>query len=178
MLRYLPKRVQRGFTLVELLIVVIIVSILAAIVIPQFASSTNDAKFAALTTNLSTLRSSVEMYYQQHGHYPSGAASSGGTPPAGGAAGTGAINTPQALIDQLTLYTNAAGQAATASDVNYKFGPYVKKGLPIESVSGIATVEVSAAGILGMTATGNAGGWKFDNKTGQLIANTTALQGR
>ena len=73
-----------GFTLVELLIVVIILSILAAIVIPQFASSTSDAKYSALDTNLATVRSSIELYYQQHGTYPGATASSGGTPPTGG----------------------------------------------------------------------------------------------
>ena len=173
-----PENGQRGFSLVELLIVVIILSILAAIVVPQFASSTNDAKYSALDSNLSSLRAATELYYQQHGAYPSAVAASGGTPPAGGAAGTGAINTPQAVIDQLTLYTNAAGQAATASDASYKYGPYLKKGIPVEPISSLAAVEVSTAGILGMTATGSTGGWKFDNKTGQFIANTAALQAR
>ena len=42
----------KGFTLVELLIVVIILALLAAIVIPQFASSTDDAKIASLDTSL------------------------------------------------------------------------------------------------------------------------------
>ncbi len=167
-----------GFTLVELLIVVIILSILAAIVVPQFASSTTDAKYSALDTNLGTMRAATELYYQQHGAYPSTVASSGGTPPAGGAAGTGAAGSAQAFIDQMTLYSNAAGQTATNSDAAYKYGPYLKKGVPTEPVSGIATVEVSTAGLLGMASTGNAGGWKIDNKTGQLIANTTALQTR
>ena len=168
-----------GFTLVELLIVVIILSILAAIVIPQFASSTSDAKYSALDTNLATVRSSIELYYQQHGTYPGATASSGGTPPTGGAAGTGAINTAQAVIDQLSMYTNTAGQAATNSDANYKYGPYLKKGMPADPFSNSAVVEVSTAGLLTMTATAatNAG-WKYDNKTGQFIANTTTLQAR
>ncbi|MFK7816838.1 MAG: prepilin-type N-terminal cleavage/methylation domain-containing protein, partial [Gammaproteobacteria bacterium] len=47
----------KGFTLVELLIVVIILAILAAIIVPQFSASTNDAKAAALQSNLANLRS-------------------------------------------------------------------------------------------------------------------------
>ena len=44
----LRKTIQKGFTLVELLIVVIILALLAAIVVPQFASSTDDAKLVLL----------------------------------------------------------------------------------------------------------------------------------
>lgn len=167
---------QRGFTLVELLIVVIILSILAAIVVPQFASSTTDAKNAALDANLSALRSATELYYQQHGHYPSAAVSAGGTAPGtGGAAGTGAKDSEKAFIEQLTMYSTAAGLTATTSDTtNYKYGPYLKKGIPMEPVSNSAAVDVITAGVLNMTATGAAtGGWKFDNKTGQLIANSS-----
>ncbi len=61
------KAIQQGFTLVELLIVVIILALLAAIVVPQFASSTDDAKLASLDTTLSNVRSAIDLYYQQHG---------------------------------------------------------------------------------------------------------------
>jgi len=159
---------QAGFTLVELLIVVIILGILAAIVLPQFASTTDDAKIAALDTDLSGLRSAVELYYQQHGAYPSAAGD-----------GTNAANTAAAFTSQLTQYSSAAGAVNNAKTTVFKFGPYLKKGIPTEPISGLATVEISAVGTLGMTATGAAtGGWKFDNKTGQLIANMTAHEGR
>ena len=173
------RLLQSGFTLVELLIVVVILSILAAIVVPQFASSTTDAKYSALDANLSGMRSAVELYYQQHGVYPSVAAASGGTPPTGGTAGTGAAGSNTAFIEQLTLYSNAAGQTSNLADANYKYGPYLKKGIPVEPISSSAAVEISTAGLLGMTATsGVDAGYKFDNKTGQLIANSTSLQTR
>ena len=50
--------------------------------------------------------------------------------------------------------------------------------LPAEPINNIATVEIVTTGTLGMTASGSTGGWKFDNKTGQLIANITAYQTR
>jgi len=55
-----------GFTLVEILIVVIILGILAAIVIPQFTSASQDARKNSLTSQLQTLRSQLELYKLQH----------------------------------------------------------------------------------------------------------------
>ena len=59
-------RTFRAFTLIEVLIVVIILGILAAIVIPQFADASSDAKLSALKTNLHTIRSQLQLYKMQH----------------------------------------------------------------------------------------------------------------
>ena len=56
----------RGFTLIEILIVVIILGILAAIVIPQFTNASQDARESALLSQLQTLRSQIEIYKLQH----------------------------------------------------------------------------------------------------------------
>lgn len=163
-------RLQQGFTLVELLIVVVILGVLAAIAIPQFSASTDDSKVAALDATLSNLRTAIELYYQQHGHYPSAVAAGGSF---------GAINTEAAFRDQLVNYTSAAGAASTTKDSTYKYGPYLKKStIPADPINNVATVEIVTTGTLGMTASGSTGGWKFDNKTGQLITNITAHQAR
>lgn len=169
------SRNQLGFTLTELLIVVIILAILAAIVVPQFASSSDDAKVSALQSNLARLRSAVDLYYQQHGAYPGANASSGATCPGGGAAGGGGINSEQALIDQLTRYTNAAGQSCTTTDATFRFGPYIKKdALPENPITTVATTAISTTGALGMIGDAPAAGWKIDVVTGQFIANDQA----
>ena len=121
------SHLSRGFTLVELLIVTIILAILASIVVPQFASTTDDAKLSALDSNLASMRSAVDLYYQQHGHYPSAVAATGATCPGGGAAGSGAADSAAAFVSQLSRYSNSAGQTCTTTDATFKFGPYLKK---------------------------------------------------
>lgn len=164
-------RLQDGFTLVELLIVVVILGVLAAIAIPQFSASTDDSKAAALDATLSNLRTAIELYYQQHGSYPSAVAAGGSF---------GAVNTEAAFVAQLVKYTSATGAASNTKDATYKYGPYLKKStVPTDPIKNVATVEVVTAGSLGMTATsGDPGGWKFDNKTGQLIVYIAAYQSR
>jgi general secretion pathway protein G len=61
---------KRAFTLIEVLIVVIIMAVLAATIIPQFADSTTDAKRSALEFNLHTMRSQAELYKMHGGSYP------------------------------------------------------------------------------------------------------------
>ena len=57
---------RNGFTLVEILIVVIILGILAAIVIPQFAGASADAKITNLRTSLANVRNQIEVFKAQH----------------------------------------------------------------------------------------------------------------
>jgi general secretion pathway protein G len=65
------NRRSKAFTLVELLIVVVILGILAAVVIPQFSDAGTDARFSSLQTNLATIRGQIELYKLQHnGEYP------------------------------------------------------------------------------------------------------------
>ena len=61
----------KGFTLVEILIVVVILGILAAIVVPQFTNAANDARQGNVETQTSTLENQIELYAaQNNGIYP------------------------------------------------------------------------------------------------------------
>lgn len=62
---------KTGFTLVEILIVVVILGILAAIVVPQFVNASDSAIKGALQSQLQTISSQVELYrVQNSGSYP------------------------------------------------------------------------------------------------------------
>ena len=72
--RTITKRNQsRGFTLIEILIVVVILGILAAIVIPQFTNAAQDANVSSARSQLQTMRSQIELYrVQNNGAIPAG----------------------------------------------------------------------------------------------------------
>jgi len=63
---------KRAFSLIELLIVVAILGILAAIVVPQFQSHATEAKEAAAKNNLHILRAAIELYATRHNSVPPG----------------------------------------------------------------------------------------------------------
>ena len=65
--------IERGFTLVELLIVVVILGILAGIVVFAVGNLTGNAKTNACATEKTTVQTAVEAYKAQNGSYPSGA---------------------------------------------------------------------------------------------------------
>lgn len=65
------KAKAQGFTLVEILIVVVILGILAAIVVPQFTAASESAQVSSMAATLQTVRSQLELYKVQHnGNYP------------------------------------------------------------------------------------------------------------
>ncbi len=168
-----PYYPQLGFTLVELLIVVVILGVLAAVVIPQFADSSDSAREAALKSNLGTLRSAIELYKSDHGDYPGLNASSGGTGCTGND-GTGAANSQQALIDQLTRYTDSNGASCDESVANFIYGPYIKKGVPDNPYTASSDFAMDATTALGGLSASGTEAWRYSDDTGELIANDSA----
>jgi len=166
------RPIQAGFTLVELLIVVIIIAILAA-----------------LDANLAAMRSAIELFRGQHsgGIYPGGVAGSGpagdtNTCAAGSTASTAAINTAQAFMDHLLMYSDASGKACNLGDaVTFKYGPYLRKGIPPDAITG----KGSAVGDIVVTTAGTplapaaaTGGWAYDTRSGQIVMNSNATDSR
>lgn len=61
---------KKGFTLIELMIVIAIIGILAAIAIPQFAKYRRKAYNSSALSDLKNVRTEIEAYYADHDSYP------------------------------------------------------------------------------------------------------------
>jgi len=168
-------RGQDGFTLIEMLIVIIILGILAMVIIPQVTVSSEDAKVSALKTNLSGMRSAIEMYYAQHNQtYPGTVKETDGT--------TATDNTTAvtAMVAQLTQFSDATGKvpADGIKTAAYPFGPYIKGGTlpenPFNNKKDVVcdkavTALTSAIGV--KRAATAATGWKYLPVLGVIFAN-------
>jgi len=144
------KRNNKGFTLVEILIVVIILGILAAIVIPQFTEASNDARISALVSDLQTVRSQVELYKIQHlDKFP-------------GWNGTTVVAAD--LVLDLTSKTDIAGAAGGT------LGPYLQK-FPTNSFNSSSAVSVVTQAADPNAAVGGGAGWWFNVTTGNFGCN-------
>lgn len=170
-------RNRRAFTLVELLVVIIIIGILAAVAIPQFGESSADAKKSALKENLRMMRSVVDKYYQEHTNAYPGIVKTHKKTAAGEAAAHASV--AEAFDKQMTCYSDALGNTCEEKNAGFPFGPYVKRRLPDNplpaagAVSTPSTVNV-VTDTIRLTADGSpTTGWKFSSATGELIANNT-----
>lgn len=146
-------RGRRGFTLIEMLIVIIILGILAMVIIPQITVSQDDAKISTLKTNLASLRGAIELYNAQHGNVYPGVLTDG----------TNAANTAGAFVSQLTLFSNANGVTSNTAGAAFPLGPYIKAGtLPVNPFNNLSNVAVNG------TQTNIALGRTVDNGNGYV----------
>lgn len=140
----MPRTRPAGFTLVELLIVVVILAILAAVVIPQINNASAEAKESALRGSLATVRQAISLYRVQHNEtYP----------------GQGGWSE---FVTQLTTGTDATGAPGT------KFGPYLRTGFPENPVT--ASADGQAVATMPPAAPGGSA-WIYCTATGELRAN-------
>ena len=70
----LTKKKNSGFTLVELVIVILVLGIITAVAAPKMFNTASDARDSATRQSLSVLRGAIEMYRAQNGGYPSASA--------------------------------------------------------------------------------------------------------
>ncbi len=141
---------HQAFSLVELVIVIVIMGIIAAIAIPRLSRGARTAGGSALKGDLAALRNAIELYAAEHdGKYP----------------GT-------TIAVQLVQYSDITGGTTSAtknSGTGVVYGPYLKEmpPLPVGANKGSAAVEVVAAAPDGVSGTG----WWYSTTTQVIRAN-------
>ena len=140
-----PK--ARGFTLIEILIVVVILGILASIVLPQFSNASETAKENTLKDELRYLRTQVIVYKAQHRDVAPG-------PTAGD------------FLTQMTQHTDELGNTSASASAVFKYGPYLST-IPKNPLNSLDTLEITTDS---PPAGDGSHGWEYNPATQEFIA--------
>jgi prepilin-type N-terminal cleavage/methylation domain-containing protein len=143
-----PSRLRPGFSLIELVIVVVIIGVIGAIAVPRTSSCAERSAESSLTADLSTLRRAIERYRAEHGgDHPTDVAT---------------------IVAQLTQYTDAQGNTSTIKTATKRYGPYLRSIPAIRLGKNKGSNAIRDNGIPGA---GNQG-WFYRPATGEFYANT------
>ncbi len=135
---------KKAFTLVEILIVVIILGILAAVVIPQFSEASSDTRASSVMSDLKMIRAQIQLYKAQHSDDYS-----------------------DDFENQMTKYTDVDGTTAAAYTSTFRFGPYMLK-VPPNPYGGSSAVRTVTSGAFAAPAA--TAGWYYNSTTGEFRA--------
>lgn len=158
----------RAFTIIELIMVMIIIGIVAALALPRISLLTQRSEVAALDADLRILQNGIELYAADHaGDYPAGRSDAIGNDG----------RTEGAFVSQMTMYTDRYGRASAQKTSAYKYGPYLLGGvppLPTGSKKGATSVAI----VLTTPAPqpGSDAGWIYNPLTGEIIGNVGATE--
>lgn len=162
----IAKSRRPGVSAIEVVIVIIVMALLAALVVPRLSRGATAQETDPLGRELAVLRIAIEMYYDSHGAYP-------GQKDAGAAFGE--AGTPEAFVAQLTLFTDGEGRVSTTRSAEYSHGPYLRDGVPacaVASVAHPAAVHVIDGDAFANYQPGVDAGWVFNCRTGYIAANS------
>ena len=148
------KRRGRGFTLVEILIVVVILGILAAIVVPHMSNAALTARENMLRDDLRFMRNQIALYRAQHHDHSPGAVA-GGAP------------TAATFVAQMTSYSDDVGNTSAVQLPGYPYGPYLSA-IPRSPLSDKPDVMI-VNGVF--PAPDDSTGWIYNPVQPEMIAN-------
>jgi len=147
---------HRAFSLIELVIVVVIMGVIAAIAIPRMGSAADNAKNNALKGNLDELQRAVDLYTGEHaGQAPA-------VEPDGSVTGT-----PNTVIARLLLPSDVNGTLNSSGVL----GPYLRF-WPINPINGSNRLRID-----GIPAPSNQAGWRYDSTSNAIQSDALVALG-
>lgn len=150
----LAGRRSGGFTLVEILIVVVILAILATIVIPKLSNASQLASENTLKEDLRYMRTQIQVYRFQHNEVMPG--------------NNGAGYDENTFVHQMTMATNFNGETAAPGTAGYPYGPYLRR-VPVNPLNNKSGVQV-IAGLAQLPAADSSHGWMYQPDTSSWVA--------
>ncbi len=145
---------KRGFTLVEILIVVLVLGIIAAIALPRFSNATDMARASMLADDLRIIRMQMEVFKGQHR----------GVPPGYPNCDTSQAPTEDAFIAHMTMASTTDGDTAEPNTPGYSHGPYLQQ-MPCNPMNNKTTVEIVSGAAAFPAAPDDSHGWIYQPST-------------
>ncbi len=158
---------RRGFTLVELVLVVVIISVIAAIAIPRLTFGRERTVELNLKMSLRNLRQAIDMYAAEHGgNYPAQTGGGDAVFPPGGS-GT--------IMAHLTWSSNVEGEVVEFRDDAHPYGPYLDK-IPVNPVLDEKEDAIYCSENFGTPGMAPGFGWEYETLTGRIRANVLSFE--
>jgi type II secretory pathway pseudopilin PulG len=139
---------QKGFTLLEVLIIAIVLSLIASVVMPQISQAASEAKVSGLCKSLQKVRTAISVFMTQHDNR---------TP------GSGDCDFITAITSQTDQHCCLVKDQNTVQQSSAIFGPYLFD-IPKNPYNGLSTVDTQG------TPGDNSHGWFYDTQTGKFYA--------
>ncbi len=138
--RLFNRRIERAFSLIEMVIVVVIIGIIAAIASPRLSRGVEGAAEAALIGDLAVVRGAIDHYVTEHI----------GDPPTGGN-----------FVAQMIQYSDINGNTSPTKTGLFIYGPYLRA-IPVNPYFGPDTVtQATQAEAVARVIVAVAGGWAY-----------------
>ena len=151
-----------GFTLIEILIVVLILGIVSSIVIPQFSNATHESREATLRDCLRYLRTEITIFKAQHHDVSPGY-------PNGDPSGSADAST---FLQQMTMCSDEYCNLSATPTATFKYGPYLS-GMPNNPLSTQSGIWVVSGTSMPAPDQSQPYGWIYNPQTQTIIANLT-----
>ena len=123
---------KSGFTLYEVMIVIVLLGILSAIVVPTLQGHTTSARESAVKDCLMTMRTQIQLYKMEHNGVPPGYEDGFGVP----------VATVQLQLTRITTVTGAALDFVTPTPP-FIYGPYIQK-MPVNPFNNLTNIAYVA----------------------------------